>query len=96
MRLIDIAQLNLGAQYENGQGIEKDLGKAAYWYQKAAEQGVDGAQYNLGICYYYGKGVTIDVQKAKYWLKKAADQGNDRAKQFLRGLEETELLIGLF
>ena len=47
----------LGNCYQNEVGIEKDLEKAFYWYQKAAENGNKYAQYNLGRCYENGKGV---------------------------------------
>jgi len=33
------AQFNLALLYENGEGIEQNLEKALYWYQKAAENG---------------------------------------------------------
>ncbi|WP_042700469.1 tetratricopeptide repeat protein, partial [Methanocorpusculum bavaricum] len=61
------AQNNLGASYEDGEGVEKDLDKAAYWYTKAAEQGNAEAQNNLGVCYENGKGVEKDLNKAIYW-----------------------------
>jgi len=32
-------QFALGEKYEEGDGVSKDLKKAAYWYTKAAEQG---------------------------------------------------------
>ncbi len=35
-----IAQNNLGALYENGQGVAKDAGQAIAWYRKAADQGL--------------------------------------------------------
>ena len=41
------AQTNLGLQYETGQGVPKDLGKAAELYQKAADQGYQPAITNL-------------------------------------------------
>ena len=34
------AQLNLGAAYDNGLGVKRDVDKALHWYQQAAEQGV--------------------------------------------------------
>ncbi len=46
------AQYNLALSYENGKGTEKNLDKAFYWHQKAAENGYIQAQYNLAILYY--------------------------------------------
>ena len=42
-----IAQYNLGVQYKNGQGIVRDLSKAIFWCQKAADQGYDRAKQLL-------------------------------------------------
>ncbi|MCD7802218.1 MAG: SEL1-like repeat protein, partial [Clostridiales bacterium] len=58
--------------------------KAAYWYEKAAQQGIAQAQFNLAACYYNGQGVTRDRAKAKEWFQKAADQGVEQAKAILR------------
>ena len=35
----DNAQFNLALSYQNGEGTEKNLEKAFYWYQKAAKNG---------------------------------------------------------
>ncbi len=35
----NVAQLQLGLLYESGEGTEKDLEKAIYWYNKEAENG---------------------------------------------------------
>ena len=42
------AQCRLGDFYEYGEGVTKDLVKAAEWYRKAAEQGLAQAQCRLG------------------------------------------------
>ena len=34
-----VAQYAMGYFYESGTGFEKDLEKAKYWYNKAADQG---------------------------------------------------------
>ena len=44
--------------YGNGDGVAEDDKQAAYWYQKAAEQGHVGAQNNL--CNRYGNGESVD------------------------------------
>ncbi len=33
------SQVNLGQIYEGGRGVKKDLSKAFYWYERAAQQG---------------------------------------------------------
>src|SRR5687767_14594424 len=48
--------------------IEEKLGKAFYWYQKAAENGHVKAQYNLVLLYYKEK----NSEKAFYWYQKVA------------------------
>jgi uncharacterized RDD family membrane protein YckC/energy-coupling factor transporter ATP-binding protein EcfA2 len=42
-------QNDLGLLYQNGQGVPKDLVKAAELYQKAADQGNAAARNNLGL-----------------------------------------------
>jgi len=41
------AQYNLALSYINGEGTEKNLEKAIYWYHKAAENGNIDAQYEI-------------------------------------------------
>ena len=45
------AQFNLGAAYNNGQGVAQDYLEAARWYRKAADQSAANAQHNLGVIY---------------------------------------------
>ncbi|GBC07421.1 hypothetical protein RclHR1_07450009 [Rhizophagus clarus] len=71
--------LNLTIYYEKGKGIEKNLEKAFYWYQKAAENGNVVAMDNLVICYYNGEGVEKNLEKAFYWCQKAAENGNENS-----------------
>ena len=72
--------------YAKGQGVPKDVAKAAHWVQKAGEQGDAVAQYALGQMYAEGKGVPKDIGKARLWLKKATDQGDARAAKYLEQL----------
>lgn len=39
----------LGAKYENGDGVSRDYSQAAYWYHKSAEQGNPNAQARLNL-----------------------------------------------
>lgn len=39
-----LAQFNLGTMYNNGNTIERDITKAIYWLEKAAEQGLEEAK----------------------------------------------------
>ena len=66
-----------------GDGVEKDVEKAVYWWQKAADAGDSDAQYRLAFCYLKGDGVEKDVEKAVYWCQKAADAGNSGAEYML-------------
>ncbi len=58
-----------------GYGMEKDQKQAAYWYQKAAEQGHAEAQFNLARLYATGQGVPRDQEQALRWVRAAASQG---------------------
>jgi hypothetical protein len=69
------AQYNLGYMYEKGKGVPADKARAAEFYRKAAEQGVDKAEYKLGVLYASGAGVKKDSKEAITWLRKSADKG---------------------
>jgi hypothetical protein len=79
-------QNNLGRRYYNGEGVPRDLGKAAELFQKAAEQGNADSQNNLGRLYYNGEGVPRDLGKAAELFQKAAEQGNADAQRALARL----------
>ena len=49
----------------NGEGVERDLKKAAKLYQLSADQGESIAQCNLGTCYAEGIGVEKDVRSSQ-------------------------------
>jgi TPR repeat protein len=44
-----LAQLNLAALYQRGQGVTRDEAKALAWLTKAANLGNAAAQYRLGV-----------------------------------------------
>lgn len=80
------AQFNLGAMYDNGDGVPEDDTEAAKWYLQAADQGHVNAQFSLGVMYANGEGVAEDATEAATWYRKAADQGDYRAQYNLGAL----------
>src|SRR4051794_7619762 len=45
------AQFYLGVSFDRGLGVEKNLKKAMFFYNKAAKKGHPEAQYNLALGY---------------------------------------------
>jgi len=77
-------QNRLGLLYLNGgEGYDRDAGKAAYWFRRAAENGNVAAQNNLAFLYLNGQGVEKDFQEAALWLHRAAEAGNADAQRNL-------------
>ncbi len=74
-----LAQFNLGAMYERGQGVPQDYFQAVRWYRRAAEQGHASAQFNLGLMYNRGQGVMPNVIQAYKWVLLAAVHGIESA-----------------
>lgn len=71
------AQYKLGScYYAADEGYPINYEKAAYWYEKAAENGHDKAQLAIGIAYRRGQGVPRDIPLGLRWMKKAAAQGH--------------------
>lgn len=77
------AEMTVGLDYANGEGVPKDFMQAAVWFRKAAEQGNPDAQYFLGGMYREGDGVPQDFMQAAIWYRMAADQGNADAQYYL-------------
>jgi TPR repeat protein len=80
------AQLNLGAAYDNGIGVARDIEQALFWYQKAAEQGIAEAQFNLAHLLVAEE---LSASTAAEWMRKAAEQGMVDA-EYLMGVIYTE------
>ncbi len=68
------AQLQIGYQYEYGEGLPRSPSEAAKWYLKAATQGNAVAQMNLGNLYENGEGVPENWVEAAKWWRKSAEQ----------------------
>ncbi len=78
------AQHFLAMMYENGNGVEQDLGRAAYWYGKTAEAGDRDAQLSYAMLRALGKGVEQDLADACHWATRSFHQGNAHAIQTLQ------------
>lgn len=74
-----LAECQVGYFYLDGIGVEKDLGKALYWTERAAIHGDRDGQFNMAYLYEHGLGVDVDIEKVKYWSKLAALQDHDLA-----------------
>lgn len=85
------AQLKLGEIYYNGvmdvyddgNGIDRDYKKSAYWYEKAVENGAeitDDLCMDLGEIYRWGEyGIESDPSKSAVWYLKVAEKGDTDA-----------------
>lgn len=68
---LERAQLWVGYMYANGDGVKRDLHKAAEYYQLAATQDVGAAYLELANLYEVGEGVVQDVKLAQDYLRRA-------------------------
>ena len=72
------AETYVGEIFEKGMGQPSDPGKAAEWYQKAADQGYQRALSNLAYLYEKGLGVPQDPLKALNLYRRAAGINDDQ------------------
>jgi len=89
------AQLQVGSQYEVGEGVTRNDAEAVRWYSKAANAGDGTAQKNLGQMYENGQGTAENWVLAAQWYQKSAAQGDangefalGRAYEFGIGIEQ--------
>ncbi|MEW5705022.1 MAG: tetratricopeptide repeat protein [Pseudomonadota bacterium] len=85
------AQYAVGIIYQEGRGVEKDLGKTIAWYEKAAAKGEVNALYTLGYMSHHGIGMAQNFDKAAQWYRAAGDKGHPKAmfelaRLYMRGL----------
>lgn len=65
------SQLWVGYAYANGDGVKRDLHKAADYYEKAAAQDTGPAYLELANLYEIGEGVEQDVNLAQEYMRRA-------------------------
>lgn len=77
------AMVQVGLMFSNGAAGERDLTKALYYFERAAELGHAPGKTALGDCYLFAKGVERDEKRAATLLKEAVDGGDKRAMDLL-------------
>ena len=82
------AMYDVGKLYERGRGVNKNITKAAEWFQKAASVEHAPAQARLGILYFEGRGVAQNYNKALALLTSAAKQNIPSAQFQLANMYE--------
>ena len=87
------AQNYMGIHYYLGLGIDRDMERAKYWFEKAAIKGYPDAQYNLGLMYENGQSVKQDFVKAYMWFYAADSQGNKNARKHMKSLSREHKLF---
>src|SRR5579872_5466809 len=68
------AELQVGYQYENAEGLPQNPAEAVKWYTRSAQHGNARGQKNLGQMYENGAGVREDWVAAAQWYQKSAAQ----------------------
>ncbi len=84
---------NLGALYKEGHGVPKDDSRTFVCFSRAAEGGLAQGLYNLGMLYDQGVGCEQDHDKALDLCRKAAYKGHEKAKEIIKGLQETGKIV---
>jgi hypothetical protein len=70
------AENDLGTLFALGTDVPRSFEQAAFWYRRAADQGVASAAYNLGVLLERGLGVPRDPAAALARFRQAADTGH--------------------
>ncbi|MEO1142279.1 MAG: tetratricopeptide repeat protein [Pseudomonadota bacterium] len=73
------AQTLIAELYEQGLGIKRDTGKAAEWYEIAANSGNREAKFALAVKLLAGKDLTPDKERGFDLMKQAAEAGHPLA-----------------
>jgi TPR repeat protein len=80
--------LDLGNLYANGEGVEKDLARAAELYRQACEAGNGEGCARIAGLYYNGEAVDKDLALAADFYRRGCDAGEGRACAWLGYLYE--------
>jgi len=86
------AQHELGLRYIVGRGVERDTTKAAYWFERASEQGLIASKYNIAVLSLLGWGVPWNPFRAFSLDEECAATGMPEA-EFMHAVFLTEGLV---
>lgn len=78
----------LGWAYQNGLGVEKDLGRAAEYYRQSAEEGNVRGQFNYGYVLEHGMGIERNDTESLRWYRLAEQNGNQAATAKVKELSK--------
>lgn len=91
------AMNNLGVLYDQGRGVEPDIGRAVHWFAQSANAGNPAGMSNYGRMLEQGRGVPANPSEAARWFDQAARKGQAEAQYNLgllyengRGVEKNE------
>lgn len=87
------AQHELALRYITGRGVERDTAKAAYWFQKASDQGLVASTFNLAILAFHGWGTRWDPFVTYRLVKECADSGMPEAEYLLGAMLTEDLAV---
>jgi TPR repeat protein len=87
-----ISQYNLGVMYKDSKGVNKDIGEAIFWLEKASNQGLLEAQYLTGLYYLFlQKDTKLYIDGTywitAYWINLAKNNINTAAKDVWKKLK---------
>lgn len=85
------AQVNLGILYYKGQGTKRDLARAHWWFNEAAERGNIKALNNLGMFFLKGYAVDKNIPHSIKLFEYSAKLGSHEAMFILGQIYENEL-----
>ena len=77
------AQLLLGGMHEHGMGVALNNTRAAYWWQRALDNGHVNIAKGLGSMYFSGRGVPLDYERAMELYLIAAENGHPHAIKYV-------------
>jgi TPR repeat protein len=88
-----MSQQEMGVRYLYGKGVERDTAKAAYWMQKAADQGMTTAKFDVAILAFHGWGMPWDPFLSYRYLRETASHDMPEAQYFLASMLTENLVV---